>query len=524
MSAMDKSADYAVDFRDDQEDDVVVDDRIGTLADRKAMARLGKEQVFKRNFSFVSIFGFALIIMNTWETILTTVAFGLGNGGPGGLIWTFVAGWIGFLLVGVSMGEMASMAPTSGGQYHWVSEFAPPNVQKVLSYFIGWLGILGYQTGTTIGAYVSGTLIQGLIILNNPNSYVPERWHGTLIAMLITICVAFFNIFLAKHLPLVEGMILVLHIAGFVAIMVPLWVMAPRTSSSEVWTSFTDLNDWGSVGLACLIGLITSAGSLVGGDAAAHMAEELKNSSKMLPRAMIGTIIVNGALGFVMLVTFLYTLGDLDEDIASATGYPIIQVFYTATGSAGGATGLTIIIIILNICSNLTTMAGSSRQMFSFARDKGVPYHHLIARVPPGYDVPVNALIVSVVWACVFHCIYIGSAVAFNIIMSIGTVALLTSYMVSIGTITWKRIRGHPLLPSKFSLGKFGLPINIASLLFCFIVYIFVFFPSMPNPELVAMNWAIAVYGGVLVLAAIYFVLQARHHYVGPVAYVRKTI
>lgn len=47
MSAMDKSADYAVDFRDDQEDDVVVDDRIGTLADRKAMARLGKEQVFK---------------------------------------------------------------------------------------------------------------------------------------------------------------------------------------------------------------------------------------------------------------------------------------------------------------------------------------------------------------------------------------------------------------------------------------------------------------------------------------------
>lgn len=127
-----------------------------------------------------------------------------------------------------------------------MSEFAPPNVQKVLSYFIGWLGILGYQTGTTIGAYVSGTLIQGLIILNNPNSYVPQRWHGTLIAMLITICVAFFNIFLAKHLPLVEGMILVLHIAGFVAIMVPLWVMAPRTSSSEVWTSFTDLNDWGS--------------------------------------------------------------------------------------------------------------------------------------------------------------------------------------------------------------------------------------------------------------------------------------
>lgn len=276
--------------------------------------------------------------MSTWETLLSTVAFGLGNGGPGGLIWTFLAVWTGFILVSLSMAEMASMAPTSGmhpfsavtrkladiflqqgGQYHWVSEFAPPRVQKILSYFIGWLGILGYQVGTTIGAYVAGTMIQGLIILNNPDTYTPQRWHGTLMAMSISICVALFNIFLARHLPLVEGIILVLHLAGFVAIMVPLWVMAPRTPSSQVWTSFADGGSWGSskfliwslqvvrrspiiVGLACLVGMITNAGALVGGDAAAHMAEELKNASKMLPRAMIWTIVVNGALGFLMLV------------------------------------------------------------------------------------------------------------------------------------------------------------------------------------------------------------------------------
>jgi len=51
--------------------------------------------------------------------------------------------------------------------------------------------------------------------------------------------------------------------------------------------------------------MITNAGALVGGDAAAHMAEELKNASKMLPRAMIWTIVVNGALGFIILVLVL---------------------------------------------------------------------------------------------------------------------------------------------------------------------------------------------------------------------------
>lgn len=55
-------------------------------------------------------------------------------------------------------------------------------------------------------------------------------------------------------------------------------------------------------GVACLVGMITNVGALVGGDTAAHMAEEVKNASKTLPRAMIWTIVVNGALGFLMLV------------------------------------------------------------------------------------------------------------------------------------------------------------------------------------------------------------------------------
>ncbi|RMZ82153.1 hypothetical protein DV738_g1844, partial [Chaetothyriales sp. CBS 135597] len=520
---MDKSADYTVsDDPEGYDERVVLGEKIGTAADRDAMARLGKEQVFNRNFGFLSIFGFALIIMGTWESILATIAFGLGNGGPSGLIYTYIGVFVAFIFISLSMAEMASMAPTSGGQYHWVSEFAPRSAQKLLSFFIGWLGILGYQVGTTIGAYVAGTFIQGIVVLNYPDTYIYQRWHGTLMAIAITILVALFNIFMAKHLPLVEGVILVLHIAGFFAILIPLWVLAPRTPSSEVWNSFVDGGDWGSIGLACMIGTITNAGSLVGGDAAAHMAEELKSASKILPRAMIWTIVVNGILGFVMLVTFLYTLGDLEQDLASPTGYPIIQVFLTATNSGGGATGLTIILVVLGVCTNLTTMAGSSRQIFSFARDKGVPFHRWVSYVPQGYDVPVPAIIVSACIACILHCINIGSSVAFNIIMSIGTVALLTSYMVSIGSVTWRRITNQPLLPSKFSLGKLGLPINILAFLFCLIIYIFAFFPPIPNPPPGSMNWAVAVYGGVLLFSFIYFILRARFHYVGPVEYVRK--
>jgi len=72
--------------------------------------------------------------MSTWEALLgaTDIALALGNGDPSSLLYTYLVAYAGFVLTVASLAEMASMAPTSGGQYHWVSEFAPRNLQKQL--------------------------------------------------------------------------------------------------------------------------------------------------------------------------------------------------------------------------------------------------------------------------------------------------------------------------------------------------------------------------------------------------------
>ena len=272
-----------------------------------------------------------------------------------------------------------------------------------------------------------------------------------------------------------------------------------------------------------MVGFITSAGAFAGGDAAAHMAEELKNAPKILPRAMMWTILANGAMGLVVIITFLYTMGDLETILSTPTGFPIIAVFYGATGSTGGATALTSIIIILGIAGNLTNMAGASRQMFAFARDQGLPFNKWISRVPPSFDIPVNAVLVSTTIACILHCIAIGSSIAFNIILSIGSVALVTSYMVSLSCIAWRRIRGIPLLETRFSLGKAGLAINLAAIAFLLVLFVMSFFPPIPNPPPSAMNWAIVVYGVVMIFATVYYFVSAKHRYVGPVEYTRKS-
>ncbi|KAF2013612.1 amino acid transporter [Aaosphaeria arxii CBS 175.79] len=512
---------YEVD--DGTDESIEVTEKKGTASDRHDMQRMGKVQELRRNFRFVTIFGFTMVLMATWEAQLSANVFGLINGGTGGLIWMYIASFIGFFAAIVSMAEMASMAPTTGGQYHWVSEFAPASSQRFLSYLVGWLCVLGWQVGNTAIAFLSSQQILGLVILNHPE-YVPERWHLTLLVIAIISFCQLFNTFLARKLPLVEGVVLVLHIFGFFAILIPLWVLGEKGDPKTVFTTFTDGGNWGSIGLSCLVGMLSPIFSFIGPDSATHMSEELRDASKTLPRAMIATAIANGAMGFVMICTFCMLVGDVEQVLGSPTGQPFIQVFYNTTQSKAGASVMTCIMIIMATFGCVTNVATSSRQVWAFARDNGLPFSSWLAHVRPGWDIPLNSIMLSYLIAVLLSLINIGSTVAFNIITSLGTGALLSSYIISVGCVTLRRLRGQPLLPSKFSLGRWGLPINIFSVLFLTLAFIMTFFPPERNPSTATMNWNILVFGFIVLWSITYFLFKGRKVYVGPVEYVRKDL
>lgn len=111
------------------------------------------------------------------------------------------------------------------------------------------------------------------------------------------------------------------------------------------------------------------------------MAEEVRDASRVLPRAMVLTLIVNGTAGFVMAITFAYCLGPLDEAIKPPYFFAFIGTFYTATGSHAGATVMSCIIALMTTCSAITNVATGSRQMYAFARDNGLPFSGFLSYV-----------------------------------------------------------------------------------------------------------------------------------------------
>lgn len=87
--------------------------------DQVNMERMGKKQEMNRVFKQVSLVSFTCICMSTWEWMIMSNTQGLVDGGRAGLFWSYIWTFVGYGFLAASMADMASMAPTAGGQYHW---------------------------------------------------------------------------------------------------------------------------------------------------------------------------------------------------------------------------------------------------------------------------------------------------------------------------------------------------------------------------------------------------------------------
>lgn len=131
-------------------------------------------------------------------------------------------------------------------------------------------------------------------------------------------------------------------------------------------------------------------------------------------------------------------------------------------------------------------------------------------------------MVVSFVVVLLLSLINIGSTTALRSISSLGAVAILGSYLVTIGTLIWRRLFGASLPTRRWSLGKYGLAINVIAVCFVLPLFVFAFFPLTKEVDRETLNYASVMFVGVLCVALVYYVVRGRHLYVGPVALIEK--
>lgn len=485
------------------------------LDDSAALAQLGHKQELQRNFSMVSMLGLAFAILNTWTALSASINLALISGGPSAAIWGLIVAGICNLCLSASLAEFLSAYPTAGGQYHWAALVSWPRYARGLSYITGWINAAGWVALAATGPLLGSTFVMNIIAFMNPD-YEAEAWHQFLIYLGFTSIALMVNSFATRLLPLFNQAAFLWSMAGFIIISITVLACAAPNyqSGAFVYGKFVNEVQWPD-GLAWLLGLLQGAFGLTGFDATAHMIEEIPEARKTGPKIMLYCIVIGMFSGFIFLTCLLFTIQDLNTVIESPAG-PLLQMFFDATKNKAGSICLLMFPILCMVFTSTALMTTSARMTYAFARDKGLPLSRVWAVVNPTLGVPLNALLWTTGWIIVFGLILLGSSSAFNAITAASVVALGVTYAIPPAI---HLLRGGNMLPEDRHF-KLSTPVRwICSLVgiawAILTTVLFVFPPELPVTT-ANMNYCIAAFGVILLIAVTTWFLDGRKNYDGP--------
>ncbi|KAF2178040.1 amino acid transporter [Zopfia rhizophila CBS 207.26] len=504
----------------------------GSITDDQHLARLGKRPVLKRSFGFMSMLGFSCTVLITWEGILMTSVQGLMNGGPAGVIWGYLVVWLGTLSTFATIAELASMAPTAAGQYHWVAMLAPSSCRNFLSYITAWVTFSGWQAVAASAAYLIATIIQGIAALTHPE-YALKAWHGLLICWTLVAFSVLINSTGGRILARFEGLVLILHLVGFFAVLIPLVYFGHHSSPSFVFTTFLNGGDWSTQTLSFFVGLPASVFALIGADSAVHMSEEIQSAATIVPQALIYSLLINGILGWAMVIAMIFCMGDPNEALnAQATViHPFLHIFHQAVKSTTGAALMASIVVVLGAASTVGCYASASRMLWSFSRDKGPPLSGIVVKLAPSTSIPIYAVFVTLIISMLLSLITLGSSVAFTQIGSLSTAGLYASYLLVCSLLLWRRVTGSikpasnetsVVGPDNLYWGPWRLSEPLGTLsngfacVYLLLLWFWCFWPPASSVRPETMNFSSLVFGSVVLFSILWYVVRARHTFRGP--------
>ncbi|KAL5592118.1 hypothetical protein FOVSG1_011007 [Fusarium oxysporum f. sp. vasinfectum] len=469
-------------------------------------------QLPQKTFTVWTAMGIGHSITNTAITLIVGLASGVALGGPPLFIYGFLVMAVIAVCVAISLGELASALPHSGGQYFWVAVLAPPKHRRFLSYITGIIGWAGAVCTSASVCLAVPTSIFAMVSVTHPDfNYKP--WMGFVGFQVLNLLAFTFNCF-ERVLPWVSRFLLVFTVCTVIIVFVGILAASTHKQSADnLFVNLYNISGWPN-GVAFLIGLNAPNWAFSCLDATVHLADEIPNPRKNIPRALLVTVALGSATGLPIILALFLSAPSIN-DIASS-GTPSLQVFQEAfKHNTAAALGLQSLVLISAAGAIIGIHTWQSRIAWAFSKDKGFPFHRFLSQIAPEpYGTPVFAHIWSCCWTSVLGCIYMGSQLAFNSLVSGGILLQYITYSTCIACLLW--YGRSNITPGPFWYPRLGLVSNIVVLLWTAIALVFYCFPSFIPVQAGLMNYVSCVIVGVSLYALLYWVAFGRKEYETP--------
>jgi amino acid transporter len=144
------------------------------------------------------------------------------------------------------------------------------------------------------------------------------------------------------------------------------------------------------IGVMFLLGLMWPIYTITGYDASAHTSEETVDAARNVPKGLLRSVYLSGLFGWVMVCSFVIALPSL-ADGAKQGGNIFPWLMDQVVPGAFGKV-LWVGIVVSNYLCGLACVTSTSRMIYAFSRDGGLPASGVMRKVSPKWKTPVTAI------------------------------------------------------------------------------------------------------------------------------------
>ncbi len=415
--------------------------------------RMGPFQNFAISFSIICILAGGITAF--------PVSLSAAGGASVGYGWPLACAFA--LLVAAAMGQIASAYPTAGGIYHWASLLGGRGYGWAAAWF-NLLGLLFVVSSVNFGVFL---LFRDLFLGNvlgmdvagwTPKAFMDQGWWiQTLFIAGVTATQAMLNHFGIRATTILTDFSGYLIFVFATLLTLGLLAYAPSIDISRLFTFSNFSGDAGggvwptamqSVGFVFLLGLLQGVYTVTGFDASAHTAEETRNASREAPRGMIHSVFWSFLFGYIMICAFILALPSVEE--GAKQGWNAFPWLMSQSPMPKIFKDILIIgIVIANYLCALAGLTSTSRMMYAFARDGGLPFSGALRQVSHKHRTPVNAIW----WGGVLSIIATLYGDAFVVLSTGCAVFLYLSYLMPVAAGLRAEMKGTWTAKGPFQLG-----------------------------------------------------------------------
>ncbi|WP_249019135.1 APC family permease [Conexibacter sp. S30A1] len=433
--------------------------------DDAAVREMGYVQRLDRSLGHFALFALQYSYLSVLTGIFELFGFGYLFAGPASIwAWTFVFG--GQLMVALLFCELGAEWPVAGSVYNWSKKLG----HGWSAWMAGWMVL--FTAITTVAAVALAAQIvlptvspffQFIGSGSNPSNYAE---NAVLLGGIMIVLTTIINSLRVKVVGFVNNLTVLAEL-GICVLLIVLLLVHVHRSPDVIFRSLGAGKgySWGFFG-AFLAAMLFGGYQWYGFDTAASLAEEAPDPHKRAPRSILQALTATFVLGFLLILVAYMAVPNVSASGIGTGG--LAYVVDKVLGTTLGDVMLVGVMVAVFGCA-LAIQAAATRIMFAMARDGQLPFSRRLAHVNETSKAVVIPTVITGVIAVALLLINIKSSQIIYIVTSIAIITNSVAYLCVTVPLLIARLQGRwprqqPAGAAKrFTLGRFGLPLNIAA-------------------------------------------------------------